>query len=717
MRIRRIRMTNFRRFEDYEVELDPGLNLILGSNESGKSTIVKALSAALFADPASKSRVVREFARWGTEAATRLELDLDHRGSSYTLTKDFGAGRVELANHSTGEVIGDRSRVDDLVRTMVGFGTPDAFESVAAVRQGELDVLREEKSRRGELVPMIERKMTSSSGVVDAASVLDRIDKEIARLRVGLDHPAKNPGPLRALEDERARLVQRVGELKASWAAVVRTIGELSQERERLEKSTIEHERLDRAVRGEERRQAVDIRLAEVRKGLDNRESRIGKIRKLRKDIEEAWDRLGVTTYGQEKRAVANAKADLDSADRRVRDLADSAPAWSGEGADRRAAAVTGAVAVVAFVLLLSPAIGWFSSYRLLLVLTGAALTAVAAALFRRTLRIWAFARDLRLAMRERQRLSTVLMAALSRLGFPNYAEFEHAAEAYDRAQKDADTARAVLTDICGSDDPAVVEETLEREAAGLGRERRELEAELQELGGAPPVAPSELLKLRAERDRLQEEIRLLSEKISRHEWEVGRKEAEDSLPDLESRLEMIESDRLAYERKLRVLALAREGLASALATTKEEAASALEPIVEQVLSRVTLGRYDDVSVGRDLGLSVKNPESKGGPARIDPDQLSTGTVDQLYLAIRFALLEFLSSRDGAPFILDEGLVNTDPDRRLAALKLLHEVSSERQVIILSCESHGSEFADAVIELPGVHGLTWARSGRSEAAA
>lgn len=704
MRIRRIRLVNFRSFDDFEVKLDPGLNLIVGANESGKSTIVEALAVALFLDPTSKSRSVRELERWGTSSATRLELTFEHAGATYDLFKDFGEGRVKLREDSAGAVYGDRSEVERMVHAMVGFSTRDAFESVAAVRQGELAVLEEKKTRRGELVPLIERKMTSSSGVIDAASVVERLEREAARMRAGLDRPApKNPGPLRICRDKLKEYSERIAAQRESWAAAVRTMTQLSQERERLETTGVELARLDKAVHAEERSRELAMRLAEIDTHLEEREARIGKIRKLRRDIDEAWDRIGGTAYGEEKRAIVNAKADLDASERHVAELRESAPGWTGEGTEKRAAVFTGIAAISAFVLLLASASGAFTDARLWLILGGVAAGAVAAALFRRTLRIWAFSRNLRLAQTERQKRATMLMAALSTLGFPNYLEFEHKIEEYDRAQRDAESSRAVLTDICGSDDPAKVEESLEGETAALGRQRMLIEGELAELGAHGSIGEAELAKLRAERDTLREQVESLTESISRREWELGKREAEETLPDLEARLEMARKEEGELERRLRVLELARDGLDSALGSTKEAAASVLEPIVERILSRITLGRYSNVAVGKDLGLAVRNADdSRGGPQIIDPSDLSTGTVDQLYLAIRYALLEFLSTHDGAPFILDDALVNSDPERRSAALRLLHEISEERQVIMLSCENHGQEFADEVIVLPAV---------------
>ncbi|MBD3349070.1 MAG: AAA family ATPase [Candidatus Eisenbacteria bacterium] len=705
LRIRRIRMVNFRSFRDFEVDLDPGLNLVVGPNESGKSTIVEGLAVALFTDPAPGSLDVHEMASWGTTGATRLELSFEHDGVTYELLKDFGDGRVELREQTSGRALHGRSDVDRRISEMVGFGTLDAFESVAAVRQGELAAIEEKKRARGELVPMVERKMTSSSGVIDAASVLERLDAEISRMRSGIDRPApRNPGPLSVCRDRIEDLEKRIASHRETWASVVRTMSELSQDRESLERTNSELARLDSVVRKEEKARELENKLAETDRALEDRESRIGKIRKLRKDIADAWERIGVTTYGEEKRAIVNAKADLDAAERRVNDLKESAPRWAGEGSDRRAAVVTGLVALVAFLLVLAAASGLLPDYRLWLLAGGVAAAAATAALFRRTMRVWAFSRSLRVANTERQKSATVLTAALSTLGFPNYLEFEHKIEDYDRAQRDAESARAVLTDICGTDDPREVEETLESQAAALGRKSEMHRQELAELGGAR-IGDVELDKLRTERDSLAEEASALNERIARREWELGQRESEDSLPELIARLEMSRGEENELLRRLRVLELAREGLDRALGSTKKAAASVLEPVVERILSRITLARYTDVIVRKDLGFSVANAGAQDGvPDKIGTEDLSTGTVDQLYLAIRYALLEFLSEHEGAPFILDDALVNSDPERRSAALELLHEISDERQVIMLSCENHGQEFADRVISLPAVNG-------------
>jgi DNA repair exonuclease SbcCD ATPase subunit len=171
MRFRRLRLVNFKRFADHEIVLEPGLNLVVGPNESGKSSIAEALSTVLFADPGSRSSAVRALERWGGQEGMRLELDFEQGDESYTLKKDFGKGTAELVRHSEHDVIADRAEINQMISNLVGFETRDAFESIASVHQDELASLEGHggQARRGALVPLIERRMTSSSGRVDAA--------------------------------------------------------------------------------------------------------------------------------------------------------------------------------------------------------------------------------------------------------------------------------------------------------------------------------------------------------------------------------------------------------------------------------------------------------------------------------------------------------------------------------------------------------------------
>lgn len=704
MRIRRIRLVNFRRFADHEIVLDPGFNLIVGPNESGKSTVVDAIATALFGDVASKARTLKDLERWGSPGAMRLEFDFDQGAQSWRLVKDFGGSRCELADAAGLDVVRDRSEVDRRIGEMIGFASRDAFESVAAVGQGELAALegRAGSVRRSELVPMIERKMTSSSGAVDAARVLERIDGEIARIKVGLERPAKAPGPLQALREERQRLTRERAKHEAAWGENLRARSELNRLREECEENERHLAQVEIALRHEDKRQDDRSTRDRVRKALEEKEGRIGRIRKLRADLETVWDRIPAGSNEYEKLARA-AKADFDAAERRLADLTDRSP--SGRlGAVGGSAGVGAGTAIVVGIVLLLAAVFWEGlGLRLGMAASGVAATLVGFALGRRAIKMWAFVREVDRATYERDKRETLLATALSKVSCSSYADFERATSVQDRDRHSAEVWNAMLSEICGGQDPNALEEVLQKEAASLSRQLQELDESLGGSGGDAALGPSDYAKLHAEREQRGERLRALRESIPRLEGQLEQAEAGESLPDLDAKFEEVDREVAGLERRLRVLTIAREALASAIASTNKEAASAVEPVVSRVLSHMTLGRYESARVGHDLDVTVANPERRpGGPATLGTGDLSAGTADQLYLAIRYALLEFLSTADGAPFVLDDALVNCDPERRSAGLSLLREVAKERQVILFSCEDRGRDAADRVVFLPPI---------------
>ena len=55
MAIHKIKIKNFKCFNElFELELNKGLNILVGNNETGKSTILEAIHLALVVDNSSK---------------------------------------------------------------------------------------------------------------------------------------------------------------------------------------------------------------------------------------------------------------------------------------------------------------------------------------------------------------------------------------------------------------------------------------------------------------------------------------------------------------------------------------------------------------------------------------------------------------------------------------------------------------------------------------
>ena len=100
---------------------------------------------------------------------------------------------------------------------------------------------------------------------------------------------------------------------------------------------------------------------------------------------------------------------------------------------------------------------------------------------------------------------------------------------------------------------------------------------------------------------------------------------------------------------------------------------------------QLTEGRYTNVYV--PLGDKRIEVERRDGH-RFEPAYLSRGTVEQLYLAMRFALVHEYRQQVDLPLVLDDIFVNFDPERTQAALRTLADIAEEGQILFFTCHPH-----------------------------
>lgn len=108
---------------------------------------------------------------------------------------------------------------------------------------------------------------------------------------------------------------------------------------------------------------------------------------------------------------------------------------------------------------------------------------------------------------------------------------------------------------------------------------------------------------------------------------------------------------------------------------------------------KLASGYFRDLTLGSFSGLRT-DVDDKGGPVlvgvrpddlRLTVDKMSSGTRDQLYLALRMATLAWrLETSEPMPFIVDDILINFDDDRSRATLAVLGDLSRKNQVILFT---------------------------------
>jgi uncharacterized protein YhaN len=110
-------------------------------------------------------------------------------------------------------------------------------------------------------------------------------------------------------------------------------------------------------------------------------------------------------------------------------------------------------------------------------------------------------------------------------------------------------------------------------------------------------------------------------------------------------------------------------------------------------LSRLTAGRYPSITTAIDEA-KLEVHETDG--TVWNPERLSRGTREQVFLALRLALIRDLGRHDvSLPVVMDDALVNFDDTRaRLAARVLVEFVAEQgagRQMLVLTCHEHVAE--------------------------
>ena len=134
--------------------------------------------------------------------------------------------------------------------------------------------------------------------------------------------------------------------------------------------------------------------------------------------------------------------------------------------------------------------------------------------------------------------------------------------------------------------------------------------------------------------------------------------------------------------RAYATLLLARRMLQAAIATWESKSQPEVYRQASRYLSLMTDGHWEKVSISPEGKLQVVDAART---AR-EPVHLSLGTRQQLYLALRIALLQQADNVGRAiPVFADDILVNFDARRRRGAARALAELARTRQVVLFTC--------------------------------
>jgi uncharacterized protein YhaN len=676
----RLELKRFRCFREATVEFAPGLNVVRGPNESGKSTLRQALLAAFFGNPTSQSEAVERWTTWKQRERCELKLEYrDQNGVPCRLIKDFAKMKPEL--FVGGEKFISFKTLQNLVSKELGLESEEAYILCAALDVRSLANLGSAQ-RRKDVGKMLAGLMTGSADGQDALQVKKKLEDSLRELQKGLTSPAKTPGPLQA---GRTQL-----DLWLAEAAKIRQGLQARQDRaQELVQLTAEQERLNARLLDLKNLLEANQLLREAKtrlEGLTRQDAKFEQDADRRRRLQAELEKLEAEIRAQPAAALsAQEFQELTALTGQIAALPvepDSAPAgaanfpWLGLGLG---------VAACGLAIVLFAGWGWW----VLALGTALALVGWTGQRRARQRAQTAQAQASNLGQQRRGLETRIQSLAQKAGGLEPGAIVKSWPQVHERAVQ-CDTRRQQMLET-----PAVDEEAWKtvRQELRLAKDQTENpRLAAMQLGAADLASrdreaqqlAANLEEIRRRRDRLQGQL------------ENDQANA-DQLSSLEERIAEIK-DRLAYlSGRERVLALTLEWLERAKSATLNPARQVLEERAGQLFAVFSQGRYQKISVDDDdLACRVWVPASGRWE---DPSVLSQGAFDQFYFSLRLALSDLLAGGQKPPLLLDEPLAAFDAERAAAALGWLKAAARERQILLFTCRTDYDGAADKLIDL------------------
>ena len=707
MWLKRIELKNFKRLVDFQAQFSPGINVVKGPlNEMGKSTLLDGIIIALFHNPRSTAKELKDYVSWGSARQFRTGVEFEDEGNGYLLEKDFDKGTVRLIADNTREELDTFKEISEKMTELLGTNSDRLFLCSSCIRQSEISEI---SSGKKEINESLEEIVSGGKESTLASQVVAKLDSKIAETKRGLDRLAKNPGILASLKNKLQDTLLRYDEVRDGVSKVEARKIELVEVNKQLAQVKGQYENAKALLEKNRQRKEIETSIENLKQKYNEADTLLGKVNTLSAKSEEATLALGSIVGLENEERVAEFRRALNAIQIRRKDIENSLDKLRREVTEaeqnlnkrrflkllslKKSVAIAAIVSIAGIVGIL---IG--SLYFLSLVIIGMAF--VAASMWARS--ILAPKRTEISDWTERiQRMNE----ALGELGEDEKKTLTEARcntiDDYSKKETDFNywlkEQRNLQNRLVGMLAGRTVEEMEEQKrqiTMDLAVEEAKLTDDLRETR----LSPEEYVELEKKVRSLESRQGELEKQKRRCEviMEEARFNIEDQIR-LEEELEGLREDLKHEEKKVKAYGLARDFISKARAEILSSAGEALEKGIQRYLAVFTNDKYKQVKVNKEALEFWVYSNEKGDWAK--PEELSGGVIDEFYLAFRLALASLIFGDKKPPLILDDPFVNFDSVRLANTRNFFKTLASDYQIIIFTLSDLYDKVADNIILL------------------
>lgn len=701
LKLTKLNISNFGLFHNEKIELSPGLNLIHGKNEAGKSTVHSFINGMLFDIEKTRGRpgpndMYDKYQPWDRPGSYDGSLEFRVNDNNYHVYRNFNKSNKEtvVTHVNTGREL-DISQAD--LEEILGGLTKSGYEGTISI--GQLSAKTE-----ADLVYLVQNHITNltmtRSQEIDVKKALEHLKEKAKQY------------DLKSLEQEINNLQDKIKEGEAAKSRLddlSKNLSNIQSQEERLvqEKNYLlankyfTQEELHRQLakfpviktkygyyldsKGhrnelEERIESIKGQVDSLRKNKDNNPTRDLNLEELKSSMES------INKYKDQYNKIAKEKYE-----------------YKGQSEDELALTKRRNLNIASPFFVLGIATSLLTNNDYLFKL-GISLAVIGLIIFVALNLISNnkksnFEKNYNSLDNEMLEIKKKIIAILQKYSVKSESELKNI---YEEAFKTQVLLRQLSKEL----------ERLTNEASLLGIKIDTLKGELisyisqfsfiyptdigdkleltdEIIGILDEYITDESLKLNKYEDIIKPKLLDLSVKKERIKWEIGLlEEYEEDLLDNKERLENLYKKKMDYESELASIYLATSTIQEIATGIHDTFGQRLNKLASKIAKEITNGKYKEIRIDEKLRIKTHINDQYQSL-----EKLSTGTIDQVYLALRLSIADLIYNKTKVPLLLDDTFAYYD-DERLKNILIYLSKENGRQILLFTCHNREKEILD-----------------------
>lgn len=696
MIFRSLSLQGFRRYTNKDFTFGSGFNVIVGPNESGKTTLHQAIVTALYGFGSQAEQLLKsnkQVKNWYHPVDSQLSLEFEIGLERYLLKRDLDNGSCYLyrflkESDSYETLTADRQKIIAFLVENLGIPSADVFNQSISVQQGQVSRLD-----RWDKVGLAVEEVFTGRERQSIKSVMDRLNEVRKSLKKERN---EKPGQIDILQEELKECREKLIKLRQQHEEKLKVQEQVKQIGGSLPESKARLQELQQLTARFEAKRDKEKRLESLHKRYEELSKRLKAVsaqRQSLKSVKDRWRKLSQwEPYEESFEDLLLTVRSIEKVSRKI------------EEEEKRASLESSKEKMV-----IVHSDGWFYAPGAIWMALGVGVVSILLAVFW----VWWF---LGLTV-----FCIGWAVAIFKHGVVDQfnvtdIKSEYYQELLQEKNQELKEAESLIAGLDLDHDLLLDAEKLRQFMQEYYQAKEEwrqktatveilqqsedydgMEAEKEELGFSLMSIKKELEidkdfhPTTQEVDRWLQEIKKIEKKLpfEEQQWNLAQGRVEqmnlqdEGYEDIEAQCDYINNQIARLEKRQQAVKIATEVMQEVVSNYRYQSLPVLQErssgYVQQIMG-------DEVEVV--LEESWPDFFLKKGGRDIEPADLSQGSFDQLFFALRLAAADVMSRQEPLPLLLDDPFVNFDDDRYEGVLEVLLQVARDRQVMYFTCRSH-----------------------------